>query len=430
MPRGRLRPPAGSVRTGEVYVPAGWFRAGGDPEALNALPACRLWLDGFVIREAPVTNAEYLEFVNDLVARGDEAGALRAAPGACPHMGASLACARVRGDNLVCPWHGLELGDGAHGRWRPLTAHDDGVLAWVRLARAGDETAAPNLLPILAPRPTTALSGVIRMEANCDPGDILANRLDPWHGAHYHPHSFARLKVLEERDDLLLVRVAYRVFGPLAVEVDATFHCPDPRTIVMTIVGGEGTGSVVETHATPIGPGRTAVIEATLEDPRPILAAQLKRARGELLARLHELRGHRLPVGAQRLQSLGRLPELQPQLRDGPQQRRRRHELIGRKIFLQRLARLAGGRELLALAVQAARRRLIALELAGGRGAGLRLRRTLAVKSGHERRHQRQHRSQRRYLLGHRARCQIWLRFSTQHRDVPHASNPGHRPWA
>ena len=74
-------PPAGSVRTGEVYVPAGWFRAGGDPEALNALPACRLWLDGFVIREAPVTNAEYLEFVNDLVARGDEAGALRAAPG-------------------------------------------------------------------------------------------------------------------------------------------------------------------------------------------------------------------------------------------------------------------------------------------------------------------------------------------------------------
>ena len=187
-------------------------------------------------------------------------GTLRAGPGACPHMGASLACGRVRGDNVVCPWHGLELGDGAHGKWRPLMAHDDGVLAWVRIGRAGEETAAP----ILAPRPASALSGVIRMEANCDPGDILANRLDPWHGAHYHPHSFARLKVLEEREDLLLVRVAYRVVGPLAVEVDATFHCPDPRTIVMTIVGGEGTGSVVETHATPIGPGRTAVIEATL----------------------------------------------------------------------------------------------------------------------------------------------------------------------
>jgi len=141
-----------------------------------------------------------------------------------------------------------------------LRAHDDGVLVWVQLASEDVATA----LPILAPRPALALSGVIRMEANCEPGDILANRLDPWHGAHYHSHAFGRLKVLEEREDLLRVRVAYKVIGPLAVEVDATFHCPDPRTIVMTVVDGEGTGSVVETHATPLGPGRTAVIEATL----------------------------------------------------------------------------------------------------------------------------------------------------------------------
>lgn len=186
-------------------------------------------------------------------------GSVRAAPEACPHMGASLADACVRGDNLVCPWHGLELGDGPHGRWRVLPAHDDGVLVWVQLASEQATSA-----PILAPRPGRFLAGVIRMEAACDPADILANRLDPWHGAHYHPHSFARLKVLSDREDVLLVRVAYRVAGPLAVEVDATFHCPDPRTIVMTIVGGEGVGSVVETHATPIGPGRSAVIEATL----------------------------------------------------------------------------------------------------------------------------------------------------------------------
>ena len=49
----------------------------------------------------------------------------------------------------------------------------------------------------------------------------------------------------------------------------AEFTSPDPRTIVMRIVDGEGTGSVVETHATPIGPGpdgppRTAVIEAVI----------------------------------------------------------------------------------------------------------------------------------------------------------------------
>ncbi len=196
-------------------------------------------------------------------------GALRAAPEACPHMGASLACARTRGERIICPWHGLELGERPHGRWRPITAHDDGVLAWVRPSdpSAPSDPASddpPTDAPILAPRPAHPLVGVIRMEARCDPADILANRLDPWHGAHFHPHSFARLRVLEEREECLTVRVAYRVAGPLAVEVDATFHCPDRRTIVMTIVGGEGVGSVVETHATPIGPGRCAVIEATL----------------------------------------------------------------------------------------------------------------------------------------------------------------------
>jgi SOS response regulatory protein OraA/RecX len=32
----------------------------------------------------------------------------------------------------------------------------------------------------------------------------------------------------------------------------------------MTIAAGEGAGSVVETHATPIEPGRTTIIEASL----------------------------------------------------------------------------------------------------------------------------------------------------------------------
>ncbi len=63
---------------------------------------------------------------------------------------------------------------------------------------------------------------------------------------------------------MLKVRVAKRLVGRLCVETDATFHSPEPRTIVMTIVEGEGKGSVVETHATPIEPGRTAIVEATL----------------------------------------------------------------------------------------------------------------------------------------------------------------------
>src|SRR5690606_37179987 len=106
--------------------------------------------------------------------------------------------------------------------------------------------------------------GVIVMEANCEPHDIIANRLDPWHGAHFHPYSFSALEVFEATPEKLTLRVSKKLLGRVCIEVDATFHCPDPRTIVMTIVDGEGAGSVVETHATPIAPGRTAIIEATL----------------------------------------------------------------------------------------------------------------------------------------------------------------------
>jgi isorenieratene synthase len=77
--------------------------------------------------------------------------------------------------------------------------------------------------------------------------------------------------VIEQGEDEVTVRVAYRVIGRFAVEVDARFHSPDLRSIVMTIVRGEGEGSVVETHATPVSPGRSAVVELTLatsDNPR------------------------------------------------------------------------------------------------------------------------------------------------------------------
>lgn len=178
----------------------------------------------------------------------------------CPHMGASLSDACVREGQLICPWHGLALGSEGHGGWKKYPVHDDGVLTWVRL---GDEV--PGIpQPVLAPRPEIYLDGVVRVEVRCDPEDIIANRLDPWHGVHFHPYAFASLSVLELVDDFVKVRVAKRLIGRLCAETDATFYSPEPRTIVMTIVEGEGKGSVVETHATPIEPGRTVVIEATL----------------------------------------------------------------------------------------------------------------------------------------------------------------------
>jgi hypothetical protein len=65
-----------------------------------------------------------------------------------------------------------------------------------------------------------------------------------------------------------MVAVTFRI-GRVGVPTVAEFSSPEARTIVMRIVDGEGVGSVVETHATPVGLGpdrlpRTAVIEATV----------------------------------------------------------------------------------------------------------------------------------------------------------------------
>lgn len=183
------------------------------------------------------------------------------APNACPHMGASLAGGCVRGGQLVCPWHGLELGDKPHGKWRPLPVYDDGVLVWVRMTGPDDD---PSVAPFLPERPASFVDAVMVKEAECEPEDVLANRLDPWHGTHFHPYAFTSLRVIDPQDDEITVRVAYKIWRRLAVEVDARFHTPDPRTIAMTIVAGDGEGTVVETHATPRTAGRTAIIEATL----------------------------------------------------------------------------------------------------------------------------------------------------------------------
>ncbi|CAA9444773.1 MAG: CrtV-methyltransferase-like protein [uncultured Pseudonocardia sp.] len=211
----------------------------------------------------------------EVVAWRDGDGVLHAGPGACPHLGAALCDAPVHEGRLVCRWHGLALGPEGHRGWRTFPAHDDGVLAWVRLESAGEE---PTDAPRLGPRPDPAHSfdAVATMIGRCEPEDVLANRLDPWHGAWFHPYSFANLRVVSAppldcppAEDRFLVEVTFTLHRRVGVPVIAEFTCPDPRTITMEIVDGEGAGSVVETHATPLRPGpdgrpRTAVIEATI----------------------------------------------------------------------------------------------------------------------------------------------------------------------
>jgi hypothetical protein len=211
---------------------------------------------------------------SDIVAWRDEQRRLHVGPAACPHLGADLAKGKVDCGSLICPWHGLRLDGGREFGWKPLPAFDDGVLAWVRIDAVGREPALDA--PVIPARPSGGrLAAVARLEGVCEPSDIIANRLDPWHGAWFHPYSFTQLDVLSapaidavEDADQFLVAVTFRM-GRLGVPVIAEFTAPEPRTIVMRIVDGEGTGSVVETHATPLGPGpdgrpRTAVIEAVV----------------------------------------------------------------------------------------------------------------------------------------------------------------------
>ncbi|MET9506366.1 DUF5914 domain-containing protein [Streptomyces sp. NPDC006622] len=219
----------------------------------------------------------------EVVVWRDAEGRPVAGPGVCPHLGAPLRDSPVRCGTLVCHWHGLSLRGGPFAGWEPLPVHDDGVLVWVRLDDVGGEP--PLAEPVVPVRPALsgAVSAVYVGVGTCEPEDVVANRLDPWHGAWFHPYSFVDLTVVDEGAgasagagegvgasadaDGFTVDVSFRLAGRLVVPVRAVFTAPEPRTVVMRIVEGEGRGSVVETHATPLGPDdrgrpRTAVVEA------------------------------------------------------------------------------------------------------------------------------------------------------------------------
>lgn len=65
---------------GTCYVPPGHSLIGGDPSAPDGFPAALVFVPGFVVGRFPVTNAEYLRFLDALVAEGREAEALEHAP--------------------------------------------------------------------------------------------------------------------------------------------------------------------------------------------------------------------------------------------------------------------------------------------------------------------------------------------------------------
>ncbi len=71
-------PSLGALEPEDAYVPAGWFLSG--PAENDRAEASFCWVDGFVCRRSPVTNREFLAFLNDLLLQGLEEEALLAAP--------------------------------------------------------------------------------------------------------------------------------------------------------------------------------------------------------------------------------------------------------------------------------------------------------------------------------------------------------------
>jgi serine/threonine-protein kinase len=73
-------PAAGVLHSGWCYVPGGAFEAGGDANAPDSFERTSVDVPGFVIRRDPITNAEYIEFLDALVQAGDPDAAARWAP--------------------------------------------------------------------------------------------------------------------------------------------------------------------------------------------------------------------------------------------------------------------------------------------------------------------------------------------------------------
>jgi serine/threonine protein kinase/formylglycine-generating enzyme required for sulfatase activity len=136
----------------DIYVPAGWCWTGGDPGAADSLPARKIWIDGFIARRFQVTNAEYLEFLNDLVAGGREPEALSA----CPRS--QLGMADAGGDRLTFGRDHAgrfvpvedELGRPFQPDWPVVLIDWHGAMAYARwlAERTGRPWRLPNELEI------------------------------------------------------------------------------------------------------------------------------------------------------------------------------------------------------------------------------------------------------------------------------------------
>jgi len=130
----------------DVYIPPGWFWSGGDDRVRDALPRRRLWVDALVMRRFPITNRDYIAFLDDLVERGRQEEALRHVPrekgGTVGELGAMIYGCDADGRFVLRP---DADGDIWLPDWPVLMVEWSGMLAWCRWL--AERTGRPWRLP-------------------------------------------------------------------------------------------------------------------------------------------------------------------------------------------------------------------------------------------------------------------------------------------
>ncbi len=179
-------PEPGELRSEDCYIPEGVFWSGGDSRAINGLPREEVWLPSFVIKRDPVTNHEYLRFLNDLVDKGRHEEADRWCPRAAGNAGATTGTSVYRRDEMgyyrpetedeyrqlpvtLITWHAARAyaqwySDQTGQKWRLPTEHE-----WEKAARGVDGRFYPwgdfldptwcRMLPSSRNQPSPALVG-------------------------------------------------------------------------------------------------------------------------------------------------------------------------------------------------------------------------------------------------------------------------------
>ena len=99
---------------------------------------------------------------------------------------------------MYCRWHGLALTQSGDPTWSPYRAYDDGVLIWVGLPTEGEEADRAAAAAVAAAAAGFGQRGDRASPGVCEPQDVIANRLDPWHGSWFHPYAFSHLVVDDE----------------------------------------------------------------------------------------------------------------------------------------------------------------------------------------------------------------------------------------